>query len=195
MFQCYSLKSSRLLFPLSPEICSLHLWLSKAHLNHLIFTRLRLLKPYFQIRMHSQEPGMKTSTYLSGVHRCSPFLCLGFFSMPWYSHGSPEGHQCQVQWLSSAPSLVAALQYLSWLPFLSFLNPSAELVSRYSAQAWLLPSSIVLCIYLLLSFPSLPLSTSRCILMLGPWSYSLLSTHCLLWPLPNLHASVPSSKY
>lgn len=42
---------------------------------------------------------------------------------------------------------------------------------------------------------SLPTSNPRCILRLGPRSYSLLSTHSPPQPAPNLHASVLSSKW
>ena len=123
---------------------------------NLILTWLHLQRPYFQIRSHSQVPRVRTSTYLLWGHKCS--LCqlipwifvVRFLSTPCYSHGSPEGHQCQIQWHFSVPILVTALQYLSWLPFLSSLNPSAELTSGYCAHLRLLLSSLLLQVYHLL---------------------------------------------
>ena len=145
MFQCYSLKSSHPLLPLSPEVCSLHLCLSDINLYLITSAKIPLLNK-------DTLPGTRDEDFSISFWGSQMFSLpvVGFLSMPCYSHGSPEGRQCQIQWLFSVPSLVTTLQYLSRLSFLSFLNPSAELMSRDCARWWLLPSSIVLCIYLLL---------------------------------------------
>ena len=44
----------------------------KAHPNDLIVIGLYVQRLYFQMRLHSQVPGIRTSKYLSGAHNSTP---------------------------------------------------------------------------------------------------------------------------